>query len=210
MQAVFKTQRVPALAFGLALGCLISSAFSKPSLAFLGFDRESDPLIRDKLASRIQFELAADTGLAAISKSQVAALFTKGILSEPDVSPADLPRLSKELNAQYFAFGQMENLENVSKRIWWKPWRLKVTWSQDIRLRVLEASTGMLVYDGRVIGQLADKALLTGPKPFQLMSPLEKEGYLNRMLSVLALEASKTLAKAVKEKTAPIGAASTK
>ncbi len=206
MQTVFKT----VLALVLALGYLVMDAYSKPSLAFLGFDRESNPLIRDNLRSRIQFELAADTGLIAFSNSEVAALFSKGVLSEPDVSPVDLPRLSKELSAQYFAFGQMETLESVSKRIWWKPWRLKVTWSQEIRLRVLEASTGILVYDGRVTGHLADKALLTGPKPIQLMSPLEKEGYLNRMLSVLALETSKTLAKAVKEKTAPAGAASTK
>ena len=103
MQTVLKTL----LAITLGFGFLALEAYAKPSLAFLGFNRESDPLIRENLSSRIQFELAADSGLTAISQSEVAALFAKGILTESDITPLDMPRLGKELGAQYYAFGRL-------------------------------------------------------------------------------------------------------
>jgi hypothetical protein len=206
MDTVLKTL----LAFALGLGFLILDAHSKPSVAFLGLSQESNPMVRENLASRIQYDIAADTGLFVFPKEDVAMLFAKGILNEPEISPLDLPRLSKGMGAQYYACGKLEGLSLACKRIWWKPWAVKVKWSQGVRMRVLEAASGQVVSDSLVSGDLADKAFLLEPTPWEKMTPLEQDGFLRRMLPVISLSSAKALAKVVKEKAAPVGAAAAK
>jgi hypothetical protein len=137
-------------------------------------------------------------------------LFAKGVLTEPEISPLDLPRLSKGMGAQYYAFGKLEGLSLACKRTWWKPWAVKVKWSQGIRMRVLEAASGQVVSDSLVSGDLADKAFILEPTPWEKMTPLEQDGFLRRMIPVVSLSSAKALAKVVKEKAAPVGAASAK
>ncbi len=203
MQTVLKTL----LACALALGFLIIDAHSKPSIAFLGLSRESDPNISETLARRIQFELSADTGLFVFSKEEVAMLFAKGILNEPEAGPLDMPRLSKGLGAQYYAFGKLQAITNSGKRTWWKPWTVNVKWSQGLRLRVLDASTGMAAFDGVVSGEYAEKDFLTGPEPWEKMEPLARDHYLQILVANLSVESAKAVAKAVKEKSNPAPAA---
>jgi hypothetical protein len=199
MDTVLKT----ILACALGLGFMIMDAHSRPSLAFLGLSRDSDPMIREKLAGRIQFELSADTGLSVFSKDEVNTLFAKGLLNEPEAGPGDMARLAKGLGAQYYAFGRLQGLSNETSKKWWKPWDVKVKWNQAMRLRVLDGSTGATVFDGVASGTLDEKAFFVGPDAWEKMGPLERDGYLNRMMAVLSVESAKTIAKAVKAKANP-------
>lgn len=203
MKTVLKTL----LACALGLGFLIIDAHSKPSLAFLGLTQESDPSVRENLAHRIQFDLSADTGLFVFSNDEVAMLFAKGILNEPEIGPMDMPRLSKGLGAQYYAFGKLESITNSGKRTWWKPWYVNVKWNRGLRLRVLDASTGASVYDGVATGELAEKDFLTGPEAWEKLPPLERDHYIQSLMASLSAESAKAIAKAVKEKANPAPAA---
>jgi hypothetical protein len=200
-------------ALALGIGCLIldsQAATTRPSVAFLGFTEDSDPQFQQNLTNRIQFDLSRDTGLVIFSKDEIAVLFAKRIIARPEITPLDLPNLSKSMGAQYFAFAKLEPLANACKRVWWKPWSLKVNWSQAMHLRVLDAATGMAIFDGPISGQLQEKGFLVGPEIWGRMPPSERDGYMQRMLPLLSMESAKALAKAVKgvkavnEKATPV------
>jgi hypothetical protein len=199
MQTVLKIL----LAIALGIGFMALNTHAKPSLAFLGLTHDSDPQVRDQLKSQIQFELAADTGLNSFSKAEITSLFSKGVLEEPEISASDIPRLTKGLDAEFYAYAKLEPMAWVSKRVWWKPWSLKVKWSQGLHLRIFEASSGLAIYDGMVAGQLDEIAFLKEPDPWERLSPLEKNRYLNRLVSAISLETAKVISKTVKEKATP-------
>ncbi len=203
MDAVVKTL----LACVLGIGFIILDTHAKPTVAFLGLTENSDPLIRESLGNQIQYELTADTNLFVFSKEAVARVFSQGLIAQPEISAMDLPRLSEGLGAQYFSFGKLESLGFTTKRARWKPWSVRVRWNQNLRLRILETTTGKSVFDGLIVGQLSDTAFLMGPDPWSEMTSLEKDVYLKRMVSVLSQEAAQILGRTIKEKTAPPGTA---
>src|SRR5688572_19201513 len=96
------------LALALGSGFLVLELSAKPTVAFLGLSRDSDPRVSGDIARRIRWELAADTGLSVFSAEEVAVLYAKGVLSGPEAAPADMPGLAKGLGAQYYAFGKLE------------------------------------------------------------------------------------------------------
>ncbi|MDB5051737.1 MAG: hypothetical protein JWO30_4808 [Fibrobacteres bacterium] len=190
------------LAISLGLGFLALDSHAKPSIAFLGLGRESDPQFSEAISKRIQWELSADTALYTYSNDEVALLFAKGILREPEAGPNDMPNLSKGLGAQYYAFGKLEPIAVASKRIMWMPWSIKVKWTQGLRLRVLE-SNGTVVFDGLVTAEVPEKALFTAPDgKLGSMAPLERETYLRTMSAAVSVESARTVAKVLKEKAA--------
>jgi hypothetical protein len=198
MQTVLKAL----LAILLALGCLVLDAKAKPSVAFLGLGQDADPLFHEELTQRIQRDLSADTGVFNLPASEIAPLFSRGILTVPEVGPFDLPRLSS-LGAQYYAFGWLEPLAVETARKWTKFWDVKVRWTQGLRLRVVEAATGMIVFDGVVPAEIAEKSFVWGPeKPGSRMSPTDRDRCYRRMLPVLSSECARTLAKVVTERAA--------
>jgi hypothetical protein len=191
------------LALALGSGLLVLDLHARPTIAFLGLSRDSDPRVSGDIARRIQWELGADTGLAAFSAEEVAALFAKGVLSGPEAAPADMPKLAKGLGAQYYAFGKLEAAAVTSKRIIWKPWSLKVKWTQGLRLRVLDGSNGQVVFDALVTCEVPEKALFSAPHAdLGRLSPLERESRLRIMSTAVSLESAKALAKVIKEKAA--------
>jgi hypothetical protein len=199
MNSIMKTL----LALALGFGFLVLDIHAKPTVAFLGLTRDSDPRISGDIARRIQWELGADTGLAAFSAEEVAVLYAKGLLSEPEAVPADMPKLAKGLGAQYYAFGKLENVAVTSKRIIWMPWSLKVKWTQGLRLRVLDGSNGGVVFDGLVTCEVPEKATFSAPDAnLGKLSPLEREARLRIMAAAVSVESAKALSKALIEKAA--------
>lgn len=196
MQTLTKTL----LALALGLGFLILDANAKPTLAFLGLGRGTDPQIRKSLAGRIQSVLSADTGLIVSAPEDIANLFIKGFLIEPEINGVDIPRLETSLAVRYYAFGNLEPISVVSKRVWWKPWSLKVKWSQEMHLRVLDSTTRTAIFDGRVSSEIAEKAFWMPPDPWDQLSPLVQHGYLLKMQNLLSVQSAKALANAVIEK----------
>jgi hypothetical protein len=196
MDSIMKT-----LALALGLGFLILDLHAKPTIAFLGLTGDSDPRISGDIARRIQWDLAADTGLSTFSAEEMNVLYAKGLLKGPEVTPADMPKLAKGLGAQYYAFGKLENAAVTSKRILWKPWSLKVKWTQGLRLRMLDGSNGHVAFDGLVTCEVPEKAVLWAPNAdLGKLSPLERESRLRIMSAAVSVEAAKALAKALKEK----------
>lgn len=207
MQSVIKT----VLAVALGLGFLILDSHAKPSIAFLGLSRDSDPQVCDAISKRIQWELSADTGVTAFTREDVDMLYAKGLLRGPEAGPRDMPGLSKGLGAQYYAFGRLEPMAMESKRTWWKPWSVNVKWTQGLRLRILNGADGAMVFDGVVNGEVADKSFLTGPESrWGRMSPLERETWLRKMALAVSLESAKMISKALKEKEGAAGRAEAK
>lgn len=194
------------LACLLGLGFPPAEALSRPVLAFLGMGESTDPLIRRELAERIHWELAADTGISTVSREEVALLFAKGLLRGPAAVPADMPGLSREIRAGFYAFGDLQPMTVSSKRVWWKPWSLKVLRAQGLRLRVLEADSGKVVFDGIVTAEFPETALFTAPEAdMGRLPPMEREGFLRKAVAALSRESAKALSRAIKGK-APGGA----
>jgi hypothetical protein len=211
MKSIVKTL----LAISLGLGFLILDAraqsaaqparasAAKPTVAFLGLSRESDPQLSESVTKRIQWELSADTALFTFSNEDVAMLYAKGVLREPQAGPMDMPRLSQGLGAQYYAFGKLEPIAVESKRGRWTPWSIKVKWTQGLRLRVLDGSNGNVVYDGLVTAEVPENALFTAPDGnLGRMAPLERETYLRTMSAAVSVESARMVAKVLKEKAA--------
>jgi hypothetical protein len=197
MQSVLKT----VLAVALGLGFLILDSHAKPSVAFLGLSRDSDPQVSDAIAQRIQWELSADTAVTAFAREDVDMLYAKGALRGPEVAPKDMPGLSKLMGAQYYAYGRLEPIAMEAKRTWWKPWAVNVKWTQGLRLRILNGANGETVFDGLVSGEFADKGFLKGPESrWGRMSPLERETWLRKMALAVSLESAKAISKTLKEK----------
>lgn len=208
MQTVLKA----ILGILLALGFLALEAkaapSNKPSVAFLGLGADADPLFHEELTRQIQRDLSADTALFSLPESEIAPLFSRGILSVPEAGPAELPRLSI-LGAQFYAFGWLEPLTQQVDRKWTKFWDVKVRWGQGLRLRVVEAASGTPVYDGVVPVEIAEKAFIVTPeKPSHRMSPAERDRCYRRMLPLLSAECAKTVNKVVTERAAPGGPSS--
>jgi hypothetical protein len=194
------------LACALGLGFALMDIHAKPSVAFLGLSEDSDPLVRDALAEKIRWELAGDSTLFSFSSAEISPLFTKGALKGPWVDPMDLPRLSKQIGAQFYAFGKLEALAWGSKRSWLTPWQVSVNWTQGLRLRVLEGATGKVVYDGVVPSEFTEKALLSGPEPgLARMHPLERDRYIRQMTALLSVESAKALSQVMGGKTPVYG-----
>lgn len=188
------------LALALGMGFLVLDIHAKPTLAFLGLTRDSDPRMSGDIARRIQWNLAADTALIAFSAEEVNVLFSKGLLMDPEAVPADMPKLAKGLGAQYYAYGKLEAIAVTSKRVIWMPWSLKVKWSQALSLRVLDGSNGRIVFDGLVTGEVPEKASFTGPDAnLGKLSPLERESRLRIMAAAVSLESAKALSKVLTE-----------
>lgn len=211
MKSIVKT--LLAICLGLGFLVLDSRAESapapakasapRPTVAFLGLSRESDPRLSESISKRIQWELSADTGLYAFSNEEVAMLFAKGVLAEPEVGAADMPKLAGGIGAQYYAFGTLEPIAMESKRAKWKVWSIKVTWSQGLRLRVLDGASGRVVYDGLVKAEIPEDAYFTAPDgKLGNMAPLERETYLRAMGTAVSIESAKRVAKVLKEKAA--------
>lgn len=199
MTSIMKTL----LALALGFGFLVLDLHAKPTVAFLGLTLDSDPRISGDIARRIQWDLAADTGLTAFSAEEMDVLFAKGLLKDPAVSAADMPKLAKGLGAGYYAFGKLENTAVTSKRILWKPWSLKVKWSQGMRLRVLDGTDGKTVFDGLVTSEVPEKASFSAPDAdLGKLSPLDRDSRLRIMAAAVAAESAKVLSKVLLEKAA--------
>lgn len=204
MRGLFKTL----LALALGLGFMVLDLHAKPTVAFLGVSRDSDPLLNGEVTKRIQWELAADTGVTSLSAEEISVVFAKGLLREPEAVPADLPKLSKELGARYYAFGRLESVAVKSKRVIWMPWSLKLKWSQGLRLRILDGSDGSLVFDGLVTAEVPEKGFMTPPEAdMGKLSPMDREARTRKMAMAVAVESAKTIAKVLAEKSAPVAAA---
>lgn len=200
MQTLLKTL----LAIGLGLGFMALDVHAKPSLAFLGLGSDSDPRVSQSIAQGIQWELAGDTALFAYPGNEIALLFAKGVLRDPEAGPLDMPRLSKALGAQYYAFGTLEPIAMQSKRILWMPWSIRVKWTQGMRLRVVDGATGSVIYDGLVTAEVPEKASFSAPESrLGNLSPLDRESRLRIMAAAVSAESARTLSKVVREKAAP-------
>ncbi len=194
------------LACVLGLGFLFLEAKAKPTLAFLGLNPDAQPMIYKKVENQIQKKLAADTALMIFPAEDIAMLFSKGILKSTEINSMDLPNLSKALGAQYFIFGSLEPVNFVTLRAKWKRWALKTTWSQSMQLRILEAASGKVIFDGPVATKVEEKGFINAPDPWEKLSSLERDHYLQKMSSLLAVESANQIAKVIKEKSAPGGA----
>jgi hypothetical protein len=192
------------LALALGLGFLVLDLHAKPTVAFLGLTRDSDPRISGDIARRIQWDLAADTGLTAFSAEEMDALYAKGLLKDPEVTAADMPKLAKGLGAQYYAFGRLEPIAVKSKRVIWMPWSLKLKWSQGLRLRILDGSNGNLVFDGLVTAEVPEKGFLIPPEAdMHKLPPMECEVRTRKMAMAVSVESAKMVVKVLTEKSAP-------
>lgn len=189
-----------ALACALGFGALLMESQAAPSLAFLGLTRDSDPLIREALAKAIRFELAGDSGLSTPTPDRIQSAFITGALEDVEPAPWELPRLSREIGAQFYAFGKLEPMSHVSARKWFMPWQVKTRWSRDLRLRVVEASTGRIMYDGVVPAEYTERSLFFSPESSeQRMAPGERDLRSRRSLALLSVASAKTLAKVLRE-----------
>ncbi len=199
MRSILKTL----LAVVLGLGVPVLDSHAKPTVAFLGLSRESDPRYSEAITRRIQLELGADTSLFSFSREAIGMLFAKGLLQDPEADPQDMLKLSGVLGAQYYAFGSLEPVAMESKRARWKPWSIKVKWTQGMRLRILDGANGNVVYDGLVKAEIPEDAYFTAPDAkFGPMAPLERDNYLRTMSVAISVESAKAVAKALKEKAA--------
>ncbi len=201
MRPILKTL----LACALGLGFLFLEAKAKPSIAFLGMNPDAQPMIYKKVENQIQKKLAADSALMIFPAEDIEMLYAKGILKNPEINAMDLPRLSQALGAQYFIFGSLEPVTFVTKRAKWKRWDLKTTWSQGMQLRILETSSGKAIFDGPITTEVEEKGFINAPDPWEKLSSLERDQYLQKMSSLLAIESANKIAKVIKEKSTPVG-----
>jgi hypothetical protein len=196
------------LALALGLGFMALDLHAKPTVAFLGISRDSDPLLSGDVTKRIQWELGTDSGVTSLSAEEISVVFAKGLLHEPEAVAADMPKLAKGLGAQYYAFGRLEPVAVKSKRVIWMPWSLKLKWSQGLRLRILDGSNGDLVFDGLVTAEVPEKGFLVPPEAdMHKLSPMDREVRTRKMAMAVAVESAKTVAKVLTEKSAPADSA---
>jgi hypothetical protein len=205
MGAILKTL----LALGLGLGFLAldapaqdavpgQNAASNPTVAFLGIDNGTDPLFGRTFSAILHKDLSADSVLTVVPPRAVDDFLAAGGISFPLTGPADLVVLRNGLAADYYAFGWLEPLSVENSRKWWLPWRVNTEWRRDLRLRVLDGSTGRTVFDGKVEGRVAEKHLFSGPDAgLSGKDPVERDSRQRRMLPVLSSETAKVLARAV-------------
>lgn len=183
------------------------AAAPRPTLAFLGLDADSDPLAAKTISGSIRRELELDSALQSFPESRIEPAFGKGLLPKPAAGPADVYPLSRVVGARYYAFGRLERISVTSKRTWWMPWSIKVQWEQGVTLRVIDSASGEPIFDGRVDAAVPEKAFLTGPeKEWGRMAPLEREKRLRIMAAAVSGLSAKAVAKAVKDKAAPVDA----
>jgi len=175
------------------------AAPKKAAIAFLGLTDASDPQISAAIAQRIRSRLEADSTLAAIPGEKIDKLFAKGILRGPGVRPDDPAALRREVGDVYLASGSLERITVASKRTWWKPWAVKNTWTQGMRLRVEDGTKGLVVFDSLVAGTVREPGFVFAPEgDWGKVPPLERETRLRVMAEAVSIEAAKALAKAAK------------
>lgn len=193
------------LAILLGLGFLAlqsraqAPAAKKTAVAFLGLTESSDPQISSAIAAHIRGALGADSGITAVPGEEIDKLFAKGILRGPDVRPEDPQALRREVGDAYLAYGSLERIGVSSKRTWWKPWAVKNTWTQGMRLHVVDGSKGAVVLDSLVIAAVHEPGFVFTPEEdWGKVPPLEREKRMRIMADAVSIEAAKVLAKALK------------
>jgi hypothetical protein len=180
-----------------------AEAPKKPAIAFLGLTEASDPQIGEDIGKRIRREIGADPELISVPGEKVAMLFAKGILRAPDARPDDPEALRREVGEPYFAYGSLERVSVTAKRTWWKPWSLKNTWTQGMRLHVVDGAKGEVVYDGLVAVAVPEQGFLFAPEgDWGRIPPLERDKRLRIMAEAVSVQTAKALAKAVKDRQA--------
>ena len=186
-----------------------AAAAGRPAIAFLGMAEGSDPQLGETIVKRIRRELGVDSTLVSIPGEEVDKLFARGILRGPDASPTDAEALRREIGDAYLAYGILERIAVTSQRKWWKPWTVKSTWTQGLRLHVTEGARGPVIFDGLVASAKPESGFLTGPEgDWGKLPPLEREKRMRSMAEMLSVETAKALAKAVKDRAAPAAASS--
>jgi len=171
----------------------------KAAVAFLGLTDASDPQISAAIAKRIRGELGADPTVIAIPGEEVDKLFSQGILRGPDVRPDDPQALRREVGDAYLAYGSLERITVDSKRTWWKPWSVKNTWTQGMRLHVVDGVKGSVVFDSLVAAAVHEPGFIFTPEEdWGKIPPLEREKRMRIMAEAVSVEAAKALAKVVK------------
>lgn len=194
-----------AILLGLGFLALQSRAQSpapgtkKPAIAFLGLTEASDPQMRAVITQRIRGELAADSGLSAVPGEKIDKLFAKGILRETDVRPDDPEALRREIGNAYLAFASLERLSVATKRTWWKPWSLKNTWTQGMRVEIRDGAKGTVVLDSLVATAVREPGFILPPEEdWGKVPPLEREKRMRIMAEAVSVEAARILGNAVK------------
>ncbi|MBW8886254.1 MAG: hypothetical protein JF616_00745 [Fibrobacteres bacterium] len=196
------------LAILLGLGFLVLQARAqapagtrKAAVAFLGLTDASDPQISEAIAKRIRAELGADPTVNSIPGEEIDKLFSQGILRGPDLRPVDPQALRREVGDAYLAYGSLERIAVDSKRTWWKPWSVKNTWTQGMRLRVVDGVKGSVVFDSLVAAAVHEPGFLFTPEEdWGKVPPLEREKRMRIMAEAVSVVAAKALAKAVKSR----------
>jgi hypothetical protein len=205
---------VLAILLGLGFLALQSRAQSPASapvskrtaVAFLGLTENSDPQISSSVAIRIRGALGADSGITAVPGEEIDKLFAKGILRGPDVRPDDPQALRREVGDAYLAYGSLERIGVSSKRTWWKPWAVKNTWTQGMRLHVVDGAKGAVVFDSLVIAAVKEPGFVFTPEEdWGKVPPLEREKRIRIMADAVSIEAAKALAKALKTRLPAAG-----
>jgi len=187
----------------LGLGILAFPSQAKVSVAFLGIDPDTDPLFCRALTALIHQDLAADSGLASLPPKAVSDFMVRASLEKPVAGPSDIGLLRRNLEADYYAFGRLEDLNVSHTRVWWKPWSVQTLWSRALHLRVLDGATGETVFDGQVPASIPEKSFLSGPEgELSQAGALERARRHRRMLPYLSTEAVKTLGKVLGERGA--------
>jgi hypothetical protein len=176
----------------------------KAAVAFLGLTDASDPQISAAIAMRIRGELGADPTLISIPGEEIDKLFSQGILRGPDLRPDDPQALRREVGDAYLAYGSLERITVDSKRTWWKPWSVKNTWTQGMRLHVVDGVKGSVVFDSLVAAAVHEPGFIFTPEEdWGKVPPLEREKRMRIMAEAVSVEAAKALARAVKGHAAP-------
>lgn len=171
----------------------------KPAIAFLGLTEGSDPQMRAVITQRIRGELAADTALLEVPGEKVDMLFAKGVLREPDARPENPEAVRREIGNAYLAYASLERLSVATKRTWWKPWSLKNTWTQGMRVEIVDGAKGTVVLDSLVATAVREPGFLFAPEEdWGKLPPLEREKRLRIMAEAVSVEAARTLGNAVK------------
>jgi hypothetical protein len=176
-----------------------ATAAKKSAIAFLGLTEASDPQMRAVITQRIRGELAADTGLSAVPAEKIDKLFARGILREPDARPEDPEALRREIGSASLAYASLERFSVSTKRTWWKPWSLKNTWTQGIRVKIMDGATGNVVLDSLVATAVREPGFLFAPEEdWGKVPPLEREKRMRIMAEAVSVEAARVLGNAAK------------
>jgi hypothetical protein len=202
------------LAILLGLGFLVlqsraqpPAGSKKPAVAFLGMTDASDPQISAAIAKRIRGELGSDPAVIAIPGEKIDQLFSQGILRGPDLRPVDPQALRREVGEAFLAYGSLGPITVACKRTWWKPWAVKNSWAQGMRLHVEDGFNGVVVLDSLVAASVREPGFIFAPEEdWGKVPPLEREKRMRIMAEAVSVEAAKALAKAVKGRPAPASA----